>query len=102
MAEPFSSLGLTLKMELWELIAEIRDTLRIPIVVVTHDPIDARSFSDRLIVYQSGRVLRSDAPAKVLHDPDAPELVTLAQAATSFKDVSEWPSRLEAGTAFAT
>jgi molybdate transport system ATP-binding protein len=93
--EPFSALDLPLKIELWELIAQVRESLGIPIVVVTHDPVDARNLSDRLIVYQSGRVLRSDVPSRVLHDPDAPELLTLAEAGASFDDVSEWASGLE-------
>lgn len=93
--EPFSALDLPLKLELWELLAEIRGSLDIPIVVVTHDPLDAKSFSDRLIVYQSGRVLRSDKPAAVLSMPDAPELKTLAEVGASFGDVSEWGSSLE-------
>jgi molybdate transport system ATP-binding protein len=93
--EPFSALDLPLKIELWELIAQVRESLGIPIVVVTHDPVDARNLSDRLIVYQSGRVLRSDVPSRVLHDPDAPELFTLAEAGVSFHDVSEWASGLE-------
>ena len=93
--EPFSALDLPLKQELWELINEVRRSLGIPIVVVTHDPVDARNLSDRLIVYQAGRVLRSDTPAEVLRRPDAPELKTLAEAGASFEDVSEWASGLE-------
>ena len=93
--EPFSALDLPLKVELWNLIAEIRGGLDIPIVVVTHDPLDAKSFADRLIVYQQGRVLRSDRPAEVLQKPDAPELKTLAEVGASFGDVSEWASSLE-------
>lgn len=93
--EPFSALDLPLKTELWELIAEIRESLGIPIVVVTHDPVDARTLADRLIVYQDGRVLRSDTPTRVLQDPDSPELVTLAEASATFDDVSEWSSALE-------
>lgn len=94
--EPFSALDLPLKAELWQLIAEVRESLRVPIVVVTHDPVDARNFSDRLIVYRAGRVLRSDAPEQVLRHPDSPELVTLAEAGATFGDVSEWASQLEA------
>jgi molybdate transport system ATP-binding protein len=93
--EPFSALDMPLRLELWELITEIRESLGIPIVVVTHDPVDARNLSDRLIVYQSGRVLRTDTPAEVLRRPDAPELKTLAEAGASFEDVSEWASGLE-------
>ena len=96
--EPFSALDLPLKIELWELIAQVRASLEIPIVVVTHDPVDARTLADRLIVYQSGRVLRSDVPNRVLHDPDAPELFTLAEAGASFAEVSEWMSGLELDT----
>jgi molybdate transport system ATP-binding protein len=93
--EPFSALDLPLKLELWELITEIRQSLNVPIVVVTHDPVDARNLSDRLIVYQSGRVLNSDTPAEVLRRPDSPELKTLAEAGASFEEVSEWASGLE-------
>ena len=93
--EPFSALDLPLKTELWEVLLEIRETLRIPIVVVTHDPVDARNLSDRLIVYQAGRVLRSDSPARALSNPDQPELMTLAGAGATFDDVSEWVSGLE-------
>jgi molybdate transport system ATP-binding protein len=93
--EPFSALDLPLKIELWDLIREVRENLAIPIVVVTHDPVDARTLADHLIVYRAGRVLRSDAPAKVLSDPDAPELHTLVEHGASFDDVSHWVSSLE-------
>ena len=96
--EPFSALDLPLKLELWELIREIRENLGIPIVVVTHDPVDARTLADRIIVYRAGRVLRSDAPLKALRNPDAPELRTLVEVGASFGDVSHWASGLELGS----
>jgi molybdate transport system ATP-binding protein len=98
--EPFSALDLPLKTELWELISEVRTTLRIPMIVVTHDPIDARTAADRLIVYQAGRVLRNGDPAEILRDPNAPELHTLSEAGASFHEVSEWASTLEPHPAF--
>ena len=93
--EPFSALDLPLRVELWDLIAETRKNLGIPIVVVTHDPVDARTLADRIIVYRAGRVLRSDVPMEVLRDPDAPELRTLVEVGASFGDVSHWASGLE-------
>lgn len=75
--EPFSALDAPLKAELWQAIREVREQLRIPILVVTHDPADARTVADRIIVYGAGRVLRAGAPAEVLCDPDSPELLTL-------------------------
>jgi molybdate transport system ATP-binding protein len=96
--EPFSALDLPLKMELWDLIREIRHRLRIPIVVVTHDPIDARTLADHLIVYRAGKVLRSDAPVRVLQEPNTPELRTLVEHGSSFGDVSDWTSGFEFGS----
>ncbi len=93
--EPFSALDLPLKVELWSLIREVRETLRIPVVVVTHDPVDAKTLADRLIVYQAGRVLRTGVPSKVLAAPDAPELHTLVEHGASFDDVSHWESGFE-------
>jgi len=75
--EPFSALDVPLKNELWDLMREIREQFRIPVLLVTHDPFDARTMADRIIVYKSGRVLRSGSPAEVLRHPDSPEIDTL-------------------------
>ncbi|MBN1632365.1 MAG: ABC transporter ATP-binding protein [Thermoleophilia bacterium] len=75
--EPFSALDSPLKAELWEAIREVREQVRIPILVVTHDPTDARTEADRIIVYGAGRVLRCGTPDEVLCDPDCPEIATL-------------------------
>ena len=60
--EPFSALDLPLKMELWDLIREIRDGLRIPIVVVTHDPSTLGPWPITSSSTGPDRVLRSDVP----------------------------------------
>jgi molybdate transport system ATP-binding protein len=75
--EPFSALDVPLKNELWDVIREVREQFRIPVLLVTHDPFDARTMADRIIVYRSGRVLRSGAPSEVLRSPDSPEIDTL-------------------------
>jgi len=75
--EPFSALDMPLKNELWEVIREVRERFRIPVILVTHDPFDARTMADRIIVYRSGRVLRSGPPTEVLRSPDSPEIDTL-------------------------
>jgi len=75
--EPFSALDLPLKNELWDVIREVREQFRIPILLVTHDPFDARTMADRIIVYREGRVLRSGPAEKVLCCPDFPEIDTL-------------------------
>jgi ABC-type sulfate/molybdate transport systems ATPase subunit len=95
LTSPFQHSISSLNWELWQLILEVNESLRIPIVVVTHDPVDARTVADHLIVYRSGRVLRDGHPTVVLDDPDSPELVTLAEAGASFREVSEWTSGFE-------
>ncbi len=75
--EPFSALDVPLKADLWMVIRRVREELRIPILVVTHDPVDARTLADRIIVYSSGRVIRAGVPDEVLCDPDSPEIGTL-------------------------
>ena len=75
--EPFSSLDMPLKNELWDVIREVREKFRIPILLVTHDPFDARTMADRIIVYRAGRVVRSGPPGEVLRNPGSPEIDTL-------------------------
>ena len=75
--EPFSALDLPLRTELWDLIRDVREQFRIPVLVVTHDPFDARTMADRIIVYRAGKAVRSGAPSEVLRNPGFPEVDTL-------------------------
>jgi molybdate transport system ATP-binding protein len=75
--EPFSSLDMPLKADLWRVIREVREKLDIPILVVTHDPIDARTLADRIIVYREGRVVRAGSPAELLRGREYAEIDTL-------------------------
>jgi molybdate transport system ATP-binding protein len=75
--EPFSALDVPLKDELWDVIREVREKFRIPVLLVTHDPFDARTMADRIIVYRAGQVVRSGPPAEVLRYPGSPEIDTL-------------------------
>ena len=59
------------------MIREVREKFRIPILLVTHDPFDARTMADRIIVYRAGRVVRSGPPGEVLRNPGSPEIDTL-------------------------
>jgi molybdate transport system ATP-binding protein len=75
--EPFSALDMPLRNELWGLLREVHDEHDIPVLMVTHDPYEARSMADRIIVYSEGRAIRSGTPGEVLACPDAPEVETL-------------------------
>lgn len=43
--KPFSALDLPLEVQMWELITEIRENLRIPTAVVAQVPVDARTLA---------------------------------------------------------
>ena len=58
--EPFSALDLPLRRELGRLLREIQRTEAVPVVLVTHDPDEARSLADRVIRYACGQAMEPD------------------------------------------
>lgn len=67
--EPFSALDATTRMTVRsELRALLRD-LRLPALLVTHDPLDAFVVGDRLAVLENGRVVQSGTGEDLLAHP---------------------------------
>ena len=58
--EPFSALDLPLRRELGLLLREIQRTEAVPVVLVTHDPDEARSLAHRVIRYDCGHSVQQD------------------------------------------
>lgn len=54
--EPFAALGPALKTEMLDLVSEVAAADRITVLLVTHDPNDARHFADQTIVVENGQV----------------------------------------------
>jgi thiamine transport system ATP-binding protein len=52
--EPFSALGPALKAEMLELVAEVADANGAAVLLVTHDPADARRFADMTVLVADG------------------------------------------------
>lgn len=67
--EPFSAVDQLSRQGLYELLAELRRDLRIPIVLVTHDLVEARQLADSVVVMDAGRVLQQGHPAQVYRSP---------------------------------
>jgi len=59
--EPFAALGPSLREEMLELVAEIHAEKGFTILLVTHQPGDARAISERTLFVENGRVL-ANAP----------------------------------------
>ena len=70
--EPVSALDASLSLRILEMLAEIRDELRVAILMVTHDLAAARHVADDVLVMYLGRVVEA-APASLLfRDPKHP------------------------------
>ncbi len=69
MDEPFSSLDLSLRTAMGSLIRRIRESFDITILMVTHDPVEAMSFSDTMILLSEGRILQSGSPEHLYRNP---------------------------------
>lgn len=67
--EPFSAVDQMSRQGLYELLADLRRDLHVPIVLVTHDLTEARQLADSVVVMDAGRVLQQGHPAQVYRAP---------------------------------
>lgn len=67
--EPLASLDLPLRRRLLPLLARVRDELTVPMLLVSHDPIEVQALCDELLVLREGRILARGEPRAVLTDP---------------------------------
>lgn len=71
MDEPFAALGPALKAEMLALTREVLGGRGATILMVTHDPEDARAMADTMIVVAEGRAEPPGPTAALLADPSA-------------------------------
>ena len=67
--EPFAALGPALKAEMLALVREVADQTGATVLMVTHDPQDARRFGDVTILVADGRAQPPVATAALFADP---------------------------------
>ncbi|MBI4596626.1 MAG: ABC transporter ATP-binding protein [Candidatus Tectomicrobia bacterium] len=72
--EPFAALDLQIRSILQEGIREIQNLFPIPIVLVTHDLVDAYALADKLVVYIQGRCHQVGPPEEVFSAPKTVEV----------------------------
>lgn len=68
--EPFAALDAPSAAQGRRLIGELRDRVAVPLVLVTHDAMDAVVLASRTVVLQGGSVAQHGATAAVLGHPD--------------------------------
>jgi thiamine transport system ATP-binding protein len=70
--EPFAALGPALKAEMLALVAEIATEQRTTVLMVSHDPSDARAFAPHTVLVTEGQALPPQPTAELLaHPPPA-------------------------------
>ncbi len=72
MDEPLGNLDAKLRESLRFELVELRRSLGIPMLFVTHDQTEALSMADRIVVLSEGRVLQSGPPRQIYDHPVSP------------------------------
>lgn len=67
--EPFSAVDQLSRQGLYELLADLRSELNIPIVLVTHDLNEARLLADQIAVMDAGKIIQQGSPFEIYRSP---------------------------------
>jgi molybdate transport system ATP-binding protein len=68
--EPLASLDLPLRRRILPFLRRLRDELDLPILYVSHEPLEIQALCDEVIVLREGQVVAQGAPARVLADAE--------------------------------
>jgi molybdate transport system ATP-binding protein len=67
--EPLASLDLPLRRRILPLLARVREEFDVPMLFVSHDPVEVQALCDAVVVLAEGRVVAEGPPHGVLTDP---------------------------------
>ncbi|WP_242424261.1 ABC transporter ATP-binding protein, partial [Frankia sp. EI5c] len=76
--EPLAALDAGTRLEVRAEIRALLPTLDVPVILVTHDPVDALTLADEVAVLEQGRVVQRGEPAEVIGRPRTPYVARLA------------------------
>jgi molybdate transport system ATP-binding protein len=72
--EPFSALDTVLRTEMRQLLQDIRRQFNTPIILVTHDMLEAYSMADKVVVYSEGKVAQVGTPTLIFGGASNPDV----------------------------
>ncbi len=90
--EPFSAVDQMNRQGLYQLLADLRRELAIPIVLVTHDMNEASLLADWLVVMDAGQVLQQGPPAAIHRAPRNARVADLVGIQNRFHGVWDGPA----------
>ena len=67
--EPFSAVDRVTRQKLYRELADLRKTLNMPVILVTHDLDEAAMLCDRMCILHRGRTLQTAPPDEIVNQP---------------------------------
>jgi len=83
--EPFSAVDAPTRQALYRELAALRQHVSTPMVLVTHDLMEARRLADRVVVVDGGTTLQTGVPSKVFGEPRNARVAQLVGIQNLFK-----------------
>jgi molybdate transport system ATP-binding protein len=83
--EPFAAVDQVTRRKLQQELAQLRASVNIPIVLVTHDLTEAAALADRMVVLHHGQTLQQGTPAEVMQRPCSPLVARLMDQMNVFE-----------------
>lgn len=80
--EPARGLDAPLRDDLYDVLRELREEFRVPILMVTHDLDAAFAVGDEMLVYESGRIVQRGKASLTLRQPASEDVARLFGYAT--------------------
>ena len=77
--EPFSALDNPLRREMRQVLKQIHAEFKIPVILVTHDLLEAATLADTIFIYHGGKIVQSGSPQEIISQPKTPEVAALVQ-----------------------
>jgi molybdate transport system ATP-binding protein len=83
--EPFSAVDAPTRQTLYRELAQLRRDLQVPIILVTHDLMEARRLADRVVIVDKGHSLQTGTPGQVFASPRNARVAELVGIHNHFK-----------------
>ncbi|OFW01289.1 MAG: hypothetical protein A3H94_05870 [Acidobacteria bacterium RIFCSPLOWO2_02_FULL_60_20] len=87
--EPVRGLDYPLRADFYDILRNVRERYRIPILLVTHDVAEGFFLGDQMAVYGAGRIVQLGTPEEVFHRPRSPAIARLLGISNIFSAVIE-------------
>jgi molybdate transport system ATP-binding protein len=83
--EPFSSLDYVVRIRLQRDLKKIREIIKIPVIMITHNPVEAYTMADTIIVYKHGGIEQIGTPQEIFTKPISKNVAKLVGMNNIFK-----------------